>query len=211
MNRAVATINKKCGTSIPNTLLKLGSTLLGGMEHTTLIISVYTNYDLKRGDLPSDDAIELIRNALHLEGPPSGALCYAPPPAGSFTPSRVQSAHHALWLASTSRFPPRIRTGHKLVKKWERGLYDCECMERALAAICKECGACTPSDLLGLQSTLLGSMESSSLIVQVYSNFDLKRRDLPSEDEIELVRQALDLKGPPRWFLDGTDWRWSRW
>jgi len=110
------------------------------------------------------------------------------------------------WLAPRDLILEYART-HKLTRQYGRALSEFETMNRAVAAINKKCGALIPDTLLKLRSTLLGGMEHTTLVISLYTNFDLKRRDLPSGDAIELIRQALDLKEPPKWFLDGLDWR----
>ncbi|KAH9841097.1 uncharacterized protein C8Q71DRAFT_439010 [Rhodofomes roseus] len=100
---------------------------------------------------------------------------------------------------------------HRLTRKWGRVLEECEYMERAMIDINKKSGAGIPSDLLKLQPTSLGSPEDFSLVVTLYSNYQLKRRDLPSEEQFNVLRQGLGIEGPPRWYLDDEDWVWSRW
>jgi len=114
------------------------------------------------------------------------------------------------WLAPRDLLLDYARS-HKLTRQYGRELSEFDAMERALTVISKKCGASIPDTLLELRSTLLGGMECRTLVISLYTNYDLKRRDLPSDDAIELIRKALGLEGSPRWFLDGMDWRWSYW
>lgn len=66
-------------------------------------------------------------------------------------------------------------------------------------------------DMLGLYLTVIGNQEKSDLVFTVYSNFDLKRLDLPSEEAVEIVRKALGVEESPAWFLPESSWDWEAW
>ncbi|KAH9933799.1 uncharacterized protein B0H18DRAFT_982092 [Fomitopsis serialis] len=100
---------------------------------------------------------------------------------------------------------------NRLTRRWGRDLTNYECMDRALATINKKCGASMSDVILQVQTTLLDGIQPRTFVVSLYTNYELKRIDLPSQDGIERLQRASNFEEPPRWFLDGLEWRWSRW
>ncbi|EPS94828.1 hypothetical protein FOMPIDRAFT_100849 [Fomitopsis schrenkii] len=48
-----------------------------------------------------------------------------------------------------------------------------------------------------------------TIIVSVYTNYDLKRVDLPSDECIEEIGQCLGMEEPPKWYADCERWHWE--
>ncbi|KZT63587.1 hypothetical protein DAEQUDRAFT_733664 [Daedalea quercina L-15889] len=80
-----------------------------------------------------------------------------------------------------------------------------------LAMICDDGVADISSDLLRVGVTHMGMVDDLVPIVAVYTNYDLKRKDLPEEETILKIQQRLGIDGPPRWYLDVARWYWQRW
>ncbi|EPS94826.1 hypothetical protein FOMPIDRAFT_1054758 [Fomitopsis schrenkii] len=49
-----------------------------------------------------------------------------------------------------------------------------------------------------------------TIIVSVYTNYDLKRVDLPSDECIEKIGQCLGMEEPPKWYVDCERWFWEK-
>ncbi|KZT63584.1 hypothetical protein DAEQUDRAFT_733660 [Daedalea quercina L-15889] len=119
---------------------------------------------------------------------------------------------HYGWMAPQDFLLDYARS-HKLTRQWGRKLIDAECIIRAVETIGKKCrGKVDDDGLVSLQITLIGpDREREKAVISIYTNFDLNRRNLPSEDTIERLRQAFGLEEPPKWYLDRFSWRWSYW
>ncbi|EPS94856.1 hypothetical protein FOMPIDRAFT_162696 [Fomitopsis schrenkii] len=118
---------------------------------------------------------------------------------------------HYGWLAPRRALVEYARS-NKLSRQYGRDLDDVNCIMRALKALNKKSKAKIPDDLLHLSDTVTGGWkEETTLFISLYSNFDLKRKDLPSQDAIERLQSALGVEGPPKWFLDGAEFRWCPW
>ncbi|KZT63583.1 hypothetical protein DAEQUDRAFT_115003 [Daedalea quercina L-15889] len=66
-------------------------------------------------------------------------------------------------------------------------------------------------DFLQIKASPIGEDSSGVLLVSLYTNWDLKRRDLPSDEMIEKIRLCLGIDEKPRWYLDGYYWFWDQW
>lgn len=66
-------------------------------------------------------------------------------------------------------------------------------------------------DLLRIMVTHMGAVRDLIPILSVYSNYHLKRRDLPSEETMRKITECLGIEEPPRWYLDAANWWWQRW
>ncbi|KAH9841096.1 uncharacterized protein C8Q71DRAFT_905063 [Rhodofomes roseus] len=114
------------------------------------------------------------------------------------------------WRVSQDFLLDYART-KRLTRKWGRDLTEYERMDRALATINKKCGASMSDVILQVQTTLLDGMGCRTFVISMYTNYQLKRTDLPSQDGIERLQRAFGFEEPPSWFLDGLEWQWSRW
>ncbi|KAH9917516.1 uncharacterized protein B0H18DRAFT_1214599 [Fomitopsis serialis] len=84
----------------------------------------------------------------------------------------------------------------------------------ALRVMAEEAGAKVPTDLLKVAvGAHNATKRGESTIVSFYTNFDLHRTDLPLLNEIEKLRNALRMQneGPPKWYLDASEYRWTPW
>lgn len=101
---------------------------------------------------------------------------------------------------------------NRIRRKWGRDLSDYEKMSFALSALDKKCGSGMSSHHLRLRLTLIGWSERRTLIISMYTNYDLeKASSLPSEEEVERLQKALGMQEPPAWFLDNEAWKWTPW
>ncbi|EPS94849.1 hypothetical protein FOMPIDRAFT_1062995 [Fomitopsis schrenkii] len=115
------------------------------------------------------------------------------------------------WLAPREALFDYARA-NKLHKRHGRETLDLECIDRVLQSVNKKSGAKVPGDLLKIKTTAVGGRrDPSTLVVSLYSNYDLNRRNLPAEEAIETLREALGFEGPPKWFVDSLRWCWERW
>ncbi|KZT63582.1 hypothetical protein DAEQUDRAFT_733658 [Daedalea quercina L-15889] len=63
-----------------------------------------------------------------------------------------------------------------------------------------------------LEWSSIGPADTNHVLVIVYTNFDLKRVDLPSSEEIESIGNVLGVEDRPGWFLiDEQCWGWRLW
>ena len=92
-----------------------------------------------------------------------------------------------------------------------RKLSELERMINGMIAVNEELGHAIPMDMLGIHLTVIGNQEAFDLVLTMFSNFDLKRRDLPSEDAVERIRKALGIVEAPGWFLAESQWDWEPW
>ena len=75
MNFALATIDNASNAGVTNYYLRLQLTCIGNVEsQQMLIISIYTNYELRENNITSEDATERLRKALELTEPPAWFL-----------------------------------------------------------------------------------------------------------------------------------------
>ena len=56
---------------------------------------------------------------------------------------------------------------------------------------------------------MIGNQDAFDLVLMIFTNFNLKRRDLPSVDAIECLWQALGIEETPGWFLEESQWDWN--
>ncbi|KAH9837850.1 uncharacterized protein C8Q71DRAFT_754841 [Rhodofomes roseus] len=116
---------------------------------------------------------------------------------------------HYAWLAPEAMLLDYAKK-NKLNRRLGRKLNVPGTMRAALLAmIIREGVADISQDYLRIQTSPVGMKEEATLLVAVYTNFDLKRADLPSDHTIEKIRQRLGMEGPPRWYLDSTYWYWE--
>lgn len=84
----------------------------------------------------------------------------------------------------------------------------------ALHRIVFDAGARIPTDTLSYRLGLHGrTKRGQSAIASFYTNYDLHRTDLPPLEEIEKLREVLRVQneGPPKWYLDISDYKWEPW
>ncbi|TFY59177.1 hypothetical protein EVJ58_g5943 [Rhodofomes roseus] len=117
---------------------------------------------------------------------------------------------HYGWRVSRDFLLEYART-NKLTRQWGRELTDYECMDRALATINKRCRASMSDTILQVQTTPMDGAQGRTFVISMFTNYHLKRTDLPSQDGIERLQRVFGFKEPPKWLLDGVEWRWSRW
>ena len=115
------------------------------------------------------------------------------------------------WLAPRADLLDYARA-HNLHKRSGRAISDVDCLNRLLQAVNKKSAHKVPGDLLRIKATAVGGRrDPSTLVVSLYSNYDLNRDDLPSQEAIEALRLALGFEGPPKWFVDSLRWSWEQW
>ncbi|KAH9917506.1 uncharacterized protein B0H18DRAFT_1034413 [Fomitopsis serialis] len=100
---------------------------------------------------------------------------------------------------------------HKLLDRSGGKVSEISSIIRSFPAFKEEHWPSIHKDFVQLEWTMLGPRDDTRLLVAVYTNFDLKREDLPDEDDVESVRAALGVEGPPRWHLAGDYWGWRHW
>ena len=101
---------------------------------------------------------------------------------------------------------------NRIRRKWGRELSDFEKLSFALSALDKKCGSGMSSHHLRLRLTPIGKPDEESLVISMYTNYDLEDTEsLPSEEAIERLQKALGLQEPPAWFLDNEAWKWTPW
>ena len=72
MSFALGAIDAECNAGTPSYHLGLQLTCIGNLQSDQmLIISIYTNYDLRMDTLTSEDAVERLQKALDLMEPES--------------------------------------------------------------------------------------------------------------------------------------------
>ncbi|EPS94852.1 hypothetical protein FOMPIDRAFT_101875 [Fomitopsis schrenkii] len=84
---------------------------------------------------------------------------------------------------------------------------------KVLQAVNKKSGGKLPAELLRIKATAVGRRrDPSTLVVSLYCNYNLNRRDLPVKGEvIKTLWDALGLEGHLKWFVDSITWSWERW
>ena len=92
-----------------------------------------------------------------------------------------------------------------------RKLTEVERMINGMIAVNEQLDNVIPMDMLGIHLTVIGNQEAFDLVLTMFSNFDLKRRDLPSEGAVECIRTALGIEEAPGWFLAESQWDWELW
>ncbi|KAH9917514.1 uncharacterized protein B0H18DRAFT_1123594 [Fomitopsis serialis] len=99
---------------------------------------------------------------------------------------------------------------NKLARRARRKLSLTATMYEALHAMIRGDGVASinPS-YLWINLSPIGMTDGSTILVSVYTNYDLKREDLPSDEMVEKIGQRLGMEGPPKWYLDGYRWCWE--
>ncbi|KZT63586.1 hypothetical protein DAEQUDRAFT_815562 [Daedalea quercina L-15889] len=102
---------------------------------------------------------------------------------------------------------------HKIVQRFRRRIVMPGTLNTSVDEIIRTEGVADIScDLLRVSATHMGMKDDNLVyIVAVYSNYDLKRKDLPSEETISTIRERLGINEPPKWYLDVAQWYWQRW
>ena len=82
-----------------------------------------------------------------------------------------------------------------------RKLTELEHMINGMIAVNEHLNHVVPMDMLGIHLTVIGNQDALNFVLTIFTDFNLKRRDLPSADAIECLRQALCIEEAPGWFL----------
>lgn len=107
-------------------------------------------------------------------------------------------------LAYDKKFKIRGNLRRRKLTEFERLLH-------GMVAVNEDVGRIIPGDMIGIHLTVVGNQEALDLVFTVYTNFDLKRLDLPSEDAVDTIRKALGIEEAPGWFLSESQWDWEPW
>ncbi|KAH9917513.1 uncharacterized protein B0H18DRAFT_1034433 [Fomitopsis serialis] len=100
---------------------------------------------------------------------------------------------------------------HKLVKRARGGINLHWTLRRALCAMIRtdDLAQDISPDFLYLRGSLVGAKDGITLLVALYSNYDVKRGDILSDETVEKIRERLGVEGRPKWYLDCCDGIWE--